>query len=61
MTAPSYLYVNNTNANLDAWHTEIAAALKARGELPEELSDCFAVRIGCTNPDGSPRYIIEFA
>lgn len=55
----SFLYVNNTAANLTPWHSEIAASLRATGELPEELQDLFTVRRVDGNPDGSPRFVID--
>ena len=36
-------YVNNTGANLDAYHAQIMAATKADGVLCEELADLFTL------------------
>ncbi len=58
--AKNFLYVNNTGCDICVYHTEIAASLKATGSLPEELADIFTVSV-LSNPDGSPRYIINAA
>ena len=57
----NFLYVNSTGVDIGVWHKEIAESLKATGSLPEEIADLFTVRVGCTNADGSPRYVIEAA
>ncbi len=63
-SAKNFLYVNNTSANLDMFHSAIVASLKKNGTLPEEIADLFTVRAVPAefgNPDGSPRYLIEEA
>jgi len=39
VSAAPLAYVNNTGANLDAYHAAIMAATKADGALCEELAD----------------------
>lgn len=56
----SFLCVYNAQ-DLSKWHEEIAASLKARGELPEELSDIATATYVGENEDGSPRYRIDWA
>ena len=56
----NYLYVNNSGADISPFHADIAVALLANGALPEELADLFTVAV-FTNPDGSPRYVIDVA
>lgn len=61
MNPVNFLYGNNTNADLGPFHAEIAASLKATGKMPEELADIFvATRSPVDNPDGTPRYMINF-
>lgn len=56
------VYVNNTNADLRAWHAAIVASLAKDGALPEELADLFVVaHVEGVNADGSPRFIIDEA
>ena len=58
----SFLYGNNTTADLGAYHAEIAASLLAKGTLPDYLADLFvAVPVPGGNPDGSPRFMINVA
>lgn len=55
------LYVNNTNVVFtNEMHAAIVAGLRDSGSLPEELADMFAVSVA-RNPDGSPRYVINWA
>jgi hypothetical protein len=62
MSNANFLYGNNTSADLRKFHEEISASLKKDGTLPEELADLFTVtRVEGGNPDGSPRFIIDFA
>lgn len=60
----NFLYGNNSNADLSAFHADIVASLEADGTLPEMLADLFIVRLVPSadgNPDGSPRYMIDVA
>lgn len=58
----SFLYGNNTSENLGAFHDDIVASLTKDGTLPEYLSDLMvAVPVSGGNPDGSPRYMINWA
>jgi len=59
-TNENYLIGNNTAADLRDFYPAIKASLEANGTLPEELADLFTVR-KVSNPDGSPRYMIEAA
>ncbi len=55
------VYCNNTGDDLTPFHAEIVASLKATGKMPEELEDVLvAVRSPVDNPDGTPRYMINF-
>lgn len=56
------LYVNNSSADLTSHHAEIRDALLASGALPESLADLFSVRrVDGVNPDGSPRWVLDWA
>lgn len=54
----SFLYGNNTQSDLTAFHAAITASLKATGRVPPELADIFVAVPTAANPDGSPRFMI---
>lgn len=54
----SFLYGNNTQSDLTAFHAAITASLKATGRVPPELADVFVAVPTAANPDGSPRFMI---
>ena len=57
-------YINNTGANLEinGMHKFILHAIMTNGILPEELSDVLTLtKSNILNPDGSPRYIVDWA
>ena len=61
MAKMNFLYGNATGTDIHMYHEEIAAALLATGELPEDLNDVFEARLVPAehgNPDGTPRYMI---
>lgn len=56
------VYGNNTGADVRDWHREIVQACENGGILPEELADVFRLtRSPVNNPDGSPRYVLDWA
>jgi hypothetical protein len=62
MKTKSFLYgINAAGADLRPYHAAIVESLTARGELPEELNDLFVARFACINPDGTKRYMIDWA
>lgn len=57
----NFLYGNNTSADLRPFHAEIKASLLKDGTMPEELADLFVAReVPGGNPDGTPRFMIDF-
>lgn len=56
----NFLYGNNTNADLRDFHEAIVSSLLSNGSLPEELADLFVARKVADNPDGSPRFMIDW-
>ena len=57
-------YVNNTGADLriNGMHKAIIKAIETTGQLPEEIADLLTLtKTDIVNPDGSPRYIVDWA
>ena len=58
----NFLYVAPSRSDLHVWDRQISAALRATGDMPEELEGLFDVeRLVGHNEDGTDRFIIRFA
>ena len=62
VTLRSFRYVNNTDADVSPWHTQIAHSVLTGEPLPEDIADLFTLEIRHDlNADGTPRGILRWA
>ncbi len=59
----NFLIINNTMAVLgETIEKAIVDATETDGKLPDELADVFTLtKASVVNPDGSPRWILDWA